>query len=90
MSVTTQREEFHVGSEDVRALPGLGLAFFGVTVGRGLAAGANDEGELRTGLRLAGEDGTGTELEIVRMRPEGQQPVWLRRGTQSKLRRNGR
>ena len=90
MSVPPESEEFHVGSENPRRAPGLVLTVFRSAMRRGFTAGADHERELRAGPCLEGEDGAGAELQIVRMRPEGQQPASLRRGTQSKLRRNGR
>jgi hypothetical protein len=90
MSVPSESEKFHAGSENPRRVPGLVLTVLRSAVRGGLTAGADHEGKVRAGLCLAGEDAASAELQIVRMRPEGQQPAWLRRGTQSRLRRNGR
>jgi hypothetical protein len=73
VGVAVEFGELEGGPEDLGGGLGLAGADGGCAVGAGLAAGTNNQMDGPAGAGLTGDDAAGAELEVVGVRPEGEE-----------------
>ncbi|MGC4081631.1 MAG: hypothetical protein QM736_05835 [Vicinamibacterales bacterium] len=88
--VAVELDELDLRAEELGGSFGFLRAFGGRAVGASLAARADGEVRRATGLRLARDDATGAELDVVGMRAEGQKGSGQRDSWEEKERVWGR